>query len=120
MIKKIDKNKIRMKRHARLRHDLKGTAERPRLSVYRSTSNIYVQVIDDVKGVTLVSAGTKAKGVDVKGKTKTEQAEVIGKAIAEKALKKGIKEVVFDRGGYLYTGRVKALADAARAAGLQF
>ncbi len=120
MIKKIDKNKIRMKRHARLRHDLKGTAERPRLSVYRSTSNIYVQVIDDVKGVTLVSAGTKEKGVDVKGKTKTEQATVIGKAIAEKALKKGIKEVVFDRGGYLYTGRVKALADAARAAGLKF
>ncbi len=120
MIKKIDKNKIRMKRHARLRHDLKGTAERPRLSVYRSTSNIYVQIIDDVKGVTLVSAGTKAKGVDVKGKTKTEQAQLIGTTVAKKALDAGITEVVFDRGGYLYTGRVKALADAARAAGLKF
>ncbi len=120
MIKKIDKNKIRMKRHARLRHEIKGTAERPRLSVYRSTSNLYVQVIDDIKGVTLCSAGTTAKGVDVKGKTKTEQAEMVGKAVAEKALKAGITEVVFDRGGYLYTGRVKALADAARAAGLKF
>lgn len=119
MIKKIDKNKIRMKRHARLRHDIKGTAERPRLSVYRSTDNMYVQVIDDVKGVTLVSAGTKAKGANVSG-TKTEQAQAVGKAIAEKAIKAGIKEVVFDRGGYLYTGRVKALADAAREAGLKF
>ncbi len=120
MIKKIDKNKIRMKRHERLRHDLKGTAERPRLSVYRSTDNVYVQIIDDVKGVTLVSAGTKAKGFDVKGKTKTQAAEAVGKVVAEKALEKGITEVVFDRGGYLYTGRVKALADAARAAGLKF
>ncbi len=120
MIKKIDKNKIRMKRHERLRYDLKGTAERPRLSVYRSTNNIYVQVIDDVKGVTLVSAGTKAKGADYGGKTKTEQAAEVGKTVAEKALGQGIKEVVFDRGGYLYTGRVKALADAARAAGLKF
>ena len=120
MIKKIDKNKIRMKRHKRLRFDLKGTAERPRLSVYRSENNMYAQVIDDVKGVTLVAAGTKGKGVDVAGKTKTEQAEIVGKAIAEKALKAGITEVVFDRGGYLYTGRVKALADAARAAGLKF
>ncbi|MCH5162685.1 MAG: 50S ribosomal protein L18 [Clostridiales bacterium] len=120
MIKKIDKNKIRMKRHARLRHDLKGTAARPRLSVYRSTNNIYVQIIDDEKGVTLVSAGTKAKGVDVKGMTKTQAAEFVGKTVAEKAKKSGITEVVFDRGGYLYTGRVKALADAAREAGLKF
>lgn len=119
MIKKADKNSIRMKRHARLRHDLKGTAERPRLSVYRSTNNIYVQVIDDVKGVTLVSAGTKAKGAAYDG-SKTAQAEAVGKAIAQKALDAGITEVVFDRGGYLYTGRVKALADAARAAGLKF
>lgn len=119
MIKKIDKNKIRMKRHARLRHDIKGTAERPRLSVYRSTDNMFVQVIDDVKGVTLVSSGTKAKGLKVDG-TKTEQAKIVGKDIAEKALKAGVKEVVFDRGGYLYTGRVKALADAAREAGLKF
>lgn len=120
MIKKIDKNKIRMKRHARLRHDLKGTAQRPRMSVYRSTSNIYVQIIDDEKGVTLVSAGTKAKGANVSGMTKTQAAEYVGKAVAEKAKKSGITEVVFDRGGYLYTGRVKALADAAREAGLKF
>ena len=120
MIKKIDKNKIRMKRHERLRYNLKGTAERPRLSVYRSTNNVYVQIIDDVKGVTLVSAGTKGKGVDVKGMTKTQAAELVGKTVAEKAKKAGITEVVFDRGGYLYTGRVKALADAARAAGLVF
>ena len=120
MIKNIDKNKIRMKRHKRLRHDLKGTAERPRLSVYRSTNNVYVQIIDDVKGVTLVSAGTKAKGVSVKGMSKTQAAEAVGKAVAEKAQKCGITEVVFDRGGYLYTGRVKALADAAHAAGLKF
>lgn len=120
MIKKIDKNKIRMKRHKRLRFNLKGTAECPRLSVYRSTNNVYVQIIDDVKGVTLVSAGTKAKGAKFDGMTKTQAAEVVGKTVAEKALKAGITEVVFDRGGYLYTGRVKALADAARAAGLKF
>ena len=120
MIKKIDKNKIREKRHARLRHDLKGTAERPRLSVYRSTSHIYAQVIDDVNGVTLVSSSTLIKGADLSGKTKTEQAEFVGSDVAAKAKDKGITTVVFDRGGYLYTGRVKALADAARAAGLIF
>ena len=120
MIKKIDKNKIRMKRHARLRFNLKGTAERPRLSVYRSENNMYAQIIDDIKGVTLVAYGTKSKDFKGAGKTKTEKAELVGKALAEKALKAGIKEVVFDRGGYLYTGRVKALADAARAAGLKF
>ena len=120
MIKKIDKNKIRMKRHARLRHDLKGTAERPRLAVYRSTSHIYAQVIDDVKGVTLCSSSTLVKGADIAGKTKTQQAEFVGGDVAKKAQEKGITEVVFDRGGYLYTGRVKALADAARAAGLKF
>ena len=114
MIKKIDKNKIRMKRHKRLRFNLKGTAECPRLSVYRSTNNVYVQIIDDV------TAGTKAKGAKFDGMTKTQVAEAVGKAVAEKALKAGITEVVFDRGGYLYTGRVKALADAARAAGLKF
>lgn len=120
MIKKIDKNKVRVKRHERLRHNLKGTAQRPRLAVYRSTSHIYAQVIDDDKGVTLVSSSTLVKGADVSGKTKTQQAEFVGKDIAAKAKKKGITEVVFDRGGYLYTGRVKALADAARAAGLTF
>ena len=120
MIKKIDKNKIREKRHARLRHDLKGTAERPRLAVYRSTSHIYAQVIDDDKGVTLVSSSTLVKGADLSGKTKTQQAEFVGSDVAAKAKDKGITTVVFDRGGYLYTGRVKALADAARAAGLIF
>ena len=120
MIKKIDKNKIREKRHARLRHDIKGTAARPRLAVYRSTSHIYAQVIDDTKGVTLVSSSTLVKGADLKGKTKTEQAVFVGGDVAAKAKEKGIAEVVFDRGGYLYTGRVKALADAARAAGLRF
>ncbi len=120
MIKKIDKNKIRMKRHARLRHEIKGTAARPRLAVYRSTSHIYAQIIDDVKGVTLCSSSTLIKGADIKGKTKTQQAEFVGGDVAAKAQKNGITEVVFDRGGYLYTGRVKALADAARAAGLKF
>lgn len=120
MIKKIDKNKIRMKRHVRLRHDLKGTAARPRLAVYRSTSHIYAQVIDDVKGITLCSSSTLIKGADIAGKTKTQQAEFVGNDVAKKAQDKGITEVVFDRGGYLYTGRVKALADAARAAGLKF
>ena len=118
MIKKIDKNKIREKRHARLRHDINGTAAR--LAVYRSTSHIYAQVIDDTKGVTLVSSSTLVKGADLKGKTKTEQAVFVGGDVAAKAKEKGIAEVVFDRGGYLYTGRVKALADAARAAGLKF
>ena len=120
MIKKIDKNKILEKRHARLRHDLKGTAARPRLAVYRSTSHIYAQVIDDDKGVTLVSSSTLVKGADLSGKTKTQQAEFVGGDVAAKAKASGINEVVFDRGGYLYTGRVKALADAARAAGLKF
>ena len=120
MIKKIDKNKIRMKRHARLRHEINGTAARPRLAVYRSTSHIYAQIIDDVKGVTLCSSSTLIKGADIKGKTKTQQAEFVGGDVAAKAQKNGITEVVFDRGGYLYTGRVKALADAARAAGLKF
>ncbi|MBD5132599.1 MAG: 50S ribosomal protein L18 [Clostridiales bacterium] len=120
MIKKIDKNKVRMKRHARLRNDIKGTAARPRLAVYRSTSHIYAQVIDDVKGVTLCSSSTLVKGANLDGKTKTQQAEFVGSDVAQKAQKQGIIEVVFDRGGYLYTGRVKALADAARNAGLKF
>ncbi|MDE6293552.1 MAG: 50S ribosomal protein L18, partial [Clostridiales bacterium] len=85
MIKKIDKNKIRMKRHVRLRHDLKGTAARPRLAVYRSTSHIYAQVIDDDKGVTLCSSSTLIKGADIAGKTKTQQAEYVGNDVAKKA-----------------------------------
>ena len=108
------------RRHRRVRGKVTGTAARPRLCVTRSNNNIYAQVIDDVKGVTLCSSSTLAKGVDVKGKTKVQAAEVVGADVAAKAMALGIKEVVFDRGGYLYTGRVKAVADSARKAGLDF
>ena len=122
MIKKIDKNTERQRRHARVRKKISGTAETPRLNVYRSLNHIYVQLIDDVKGVTLCSASTMEKDVkaEIKDMTKTEAAKAVGKRAAEKALANGIKEVVFDRGGYLYTGRVQALADGAREAGLEF
>ncbi len=122
MIKKIDKNQERLRRHTRVRKKLKGTAETPRLSVYRSLNHIYAQVIDDVKGVTICSASTMEK--EVKGQigdmNKTDAAKVVGKTIGARALEKGVKEVVFDRGGYLYTGRVQAVADGAREAGLNF
>lgn len=118
MITKPDKNKTRQKRHARVRGKVSGTAKCPRLNVYRSNKNIYAQVIDDVAGVTLVSASTLDQKIN--GKTKTEQAAAVGAAIAKKAVAKGIKEVVFDRGGYLYHGRIEALADAARENGLEF
>ena len=122
MIKKEDKNQIRQRRHARVRKNVSGTAETPRLNVYRSLNHIYVQVIDDVKGVTLASASTMEKGVreQVAGKTKTEAAKLVGVKAGERAKEKGIETVVFDRGGYLYTGRVKAVADGAREAGLKF
>lgn len=122
MIKKVDKNKERQRRHTRVRKKISGTAETPRLSVYRSLNHIYVQLIDDVKGVTICSASTMEKDVkaEIKDMTKTEAAKVVGKKAAEKALAKGVKEVVFDRGGYLYTGRVQAVADGAREAGLNF
>ena len=122
MIKMIDKNAERQRRHARVRKKVSGTAQTPRLNVYRSLNHIYVQIIDDVKGVTLCSASTMEKDVKaaIKDMTKTEAAKVVGKTAAEKALKLGIKEVVFDRGGYLYTGRVQAVADGAREAGLNF
>ncbi|MCI8595291.1 MAG: 50S ribosomal protein L18 [Clostridia bacterium] len=120
MINKQNKNQVRVKRHLRVRHNVSGTAQCPRLNVYRSTSHIYAQIIDDVAGVTLASSSTVAKDVNVKGKTKTEAAAIVGAKIAEKAKAKGIECVVFDRGGYLYTGRVKALADGAREAGLKF
>ncbi|MFR1566196.1 MAG: 50S ribosomal protein L18 [Christensenellales bacterium] len=120
MINKANKNAVRSKRHLRVRNKVSGTADVPRLNVYRSTSHIYAQIIDDVKGNTLVSSSTIAKGVNVEGLTKTQASEAVGKDIAKKALEKGITAVVFDRGGYLYTGRVKALADAAREAGLKF
>ena len=122
MIKKINKNSTRVKRHVRLRHDLAGTTARPRLCVYRSLNHIYAQIIDDVKGVTLVSCNTTQKDIQAKVKdmTNKEQARYVGEQIAKLAKKKKITEVVFDRGGYLYTGRVKELADGARAAGLVF
>ena len=120
MINKVNKNAVRSKRHLRVRNKVSGTAEVPRLNVYRSTSNIYAQIIDDVKGNTLVSSSTIAKGINVEGLTRVQASEVVGKDIAKKALEKGITAVVFDRGGYLYTGRVKALAEAAREAGLKF
>ena len=122
MISKKDKNADRVQRHARVRKKITGTAEMPRFNVYRSLNHIYVQVIDDVNGVTLVSASTMEKAVkeQIKDMTKTEAAKVVGAAAAKKALAAGIETVVFDRGGYIYTGRVKGVADGAREAGLKF
>ncbi|MBO4554823.1 MAG: 50S ribosomal protein L18 [Clostridia bacterium] len=122
MISKKDKNENRRIRHARVRKKVFGTEERPRLSVFRSENHIYAQIIDDVKGNTLCAASTVEKDVAAKVAklSKSEAAKVVGKAVAEKALKLGIKAVVFDRGGYLYTGRVQALAEGAREAGLEF
>jgi large subunit ribosomal protein L18 len=125
MIGKTSKNVTRGRVHSRIRKKILGTAERPRLNVYRSVSHIYAQVIDDTKGATIVSATSIEKGKGVKGEKRptggnVASAKEIGKLIAERAKEKGIKKVVFDRGGYLYHGRVKALADAARAAGLEF
>ncbi len=122
MISKIDKNAVRQKRHQRVRKNLSGTSEAPRMNVYRSLNHIYVQVIDDTKGVTLASASTMEKAVKEKlaDMTKTEAAKVVGRVAGERAKAKGIEKVVFDRGGYLYTGRVKAVADGAREAGLNF
>lgn len=122
MITVKDKNQDRLVRHARVRKKVSGTAEAPRLNVYRSLNHIYAQVIDDVAGNTLVSASTREKEVAemVKGKTKTEAAKIVGETVAKRALDKKIEQVVFDRGGYLYTGRVQAVAEGARAAGLKF
>lgn len=122
MFKKIDKNEVRKAKHARIRHTLKGTAERPRLNVYRSTGVIYAQIINDETGHTLCSASSKDKALEkvVAGKTKVEAAYEVGKALGEKAMKLKIKKVVFDRSGYIYTGRVQNLAEGARAAGLEF
>lgn len=120
MFNKADKNAKRVKRHGRARRYIKGTAETPRLNVFRSLSNIYAQIIDDESGKTLAAASTVEKGVKETYGGNIEAAKAIGKAIAERALAKGVKNVVFDRGGYLYHGRVKALAEAAREAGLQF
>ena len=118
MITRNRRNEIRQRIHARIREKLSGTAERPRLNVYRSLNHIYVQVVDDQKGETLVSASSLE--LKLKSGGNVAAAKEIGKAVAEKAVAKGIKKVVFDRGGFLYHGRVKALADAAREAGLEF
>src|SRR5438270_6848210 len=124
MLTKITKNEKRGHVHTRIRRKMQGTAERPRLNVYRSLNHIYVQLIDDLNGVTVVSASTVEGRKDKKSAKTTggnvASAKAIGKAIAERAKEKGVKKVVFDRGGYLYHGRIKALADAAREAGWEF
>ena len=119
MIKKFDSNKARLKRHRRVRAKISGTAERPRLNVFRSSKHIYAQLIDDVNGVTLAYASSMDKGFEGNGGN-IEAARKVGELIAKNAVDKGITEVVFDRGGYLYHGRVKELADGARENGLKF
>ena len=122
MITKESKNFSRLKRHLRIRKKVQGTAERPRLNVYRSLNNIYAQLIDDVKGVTLVSASTLDKELkdSISHGGNKESAKLVGTLVAKRAVEAGIKRVVFDRGGYIYHGRVLELANAAREAGLEF
>lgn len=120
MITKPNKNDVRKKRHARVRSKLTGTESRPRLNVFRSNKHIYAQLIDDANGVTVASASTLDKDVNVEGTKNTDAAKLVGELIAKRAVEKGYTEIVFDRGGYLYHGRIKALADAARENGLQF
>jgi large subunit ribosomal protein L18 len=128
MIPQRSKNEVRLRIHKRIREKMTGTAERPRLNIYRSLNHVYVQLIDDMEGKTLLSASTNEGPKDGKKSEKKSKttggnlasAKAVGKSIAERAKQKGISKVVFDRGGYLYHGRIKALADAAREAGLQF
>ena len=122
MGKKLSRSKARKRRHLRVRKRVNGTADRPRLNVFRSLSQIYAQVINDEIGTTLISASSIDRDLrkNMKGKTKTEQAEQVGKIVAERAKSQGIDQVIFDRAGYRYIGRVKALADGAREGGLQF
>ena len=122
MINKASRNVIRQKKHLKIRSRFSGTTERPRLAVYRSNNHVYAQVIDDTVGKTIVSASTVEKKVasELKKTNDTDAAAYVGKVIAERALAANIKEVVFDRGGFIYTGKVKALAEAAREAGLVF
>ena len=120
MIKKPARNALRKKRHARIRAKISGTPERPRLSVFRSNKHMYAQLIDDTKGVTLVSASTLDKDFDLENTGNIEAAKKVGELIAKRAVEKGFKSVVFDRSGYLYHGRVKALAESAREHGLEF
>jgi large subunit ribosomal protein L18 len=120
MITKLDKNATRRKRHARVRAKLSGTAARPRLNVFRSNKHIYAQLIDDVNGVTIASASTIEKDFGLESTNNLEAAQKVGELVAKRAVEKGISSIVFDRGGYLYHGRVKALADTARENGLEF
>lgn len=122
MINKGDKNKIRKGRHLRIRKNIVGTPERPRLNVFRSSKHMYAQLIDDVSGVTIVSASTLDNELKdkVKNGSSVEAAKLVGDLVAKRAVEKGYSSIVFDRGGYLYHGRIKALADSAREAGLQF
>ena len=119
MLRKADKNKIRKKRHLRIRNHISGTPQRPRLNVFRSIKNVYAQIVDDTKGHTIVAASSVEKDFEGYGGN-IAGAKKVGAAIAKKALEKGISEVVFDRGGYIYHGRIAALADAAREGGLKF
>ncbi len=122
MLKKVDRNLKRMERHYKIRNRIAGTPERPRLNIYRSAKHIYAQVIDDATGVTLVSASTMDKELrdKVAELTKSDAAKLVGQTVGQRAKEKGINAVVFDRGGYLYHGRVKVLADGARESGLEF
>lgn len=122
MLKKPSKNSLRKKRHMRLRNKISGSAERPRLNVYRSSSHIYAQVIDDTKGITLVSASSMEEAIkeQVKSTGSKEAAALVGKMVGDRAKEKGIESITFDRGGYIYHGRVKALAEGVREAGLKF
>ncbi len=120
MIKKVSRNEMRLERHKRIRENLHGTADRPRLNVFRSNANITAQIIDDDKGITLVSASTLEKELKITNGGNVEAAKKIGEEVAKRAKKAKITKVVFDRGGYLYHGRVKALAEAARENGLEF
>ena len=122
MVSKESRQEIRVKKHMKIRNRFSGTAERPRLAVFRSNNHVYAQVIDDVAGKTLVSASTLEKDIkaELKNTDDIDAASKIGDVVAKRAIEKGIKAVVFDRGGYIYHGKVKALADAAREAGLEF
>jgi large subunit ribosomal protein L18 len=122
LFKKVDRNAVRKRKQLSIRNKISGTAEKPRLTVYRSNNNIFAQLVDDVNAVTLVSASTidKEMKAEVKHGGNLESAKMVGKKIAERAVAKGIETVVFDRSGYKYTGRIQALADAAREAGLKF
>ena len=119
MFKKVDRQEARLRRHLRVRKKVSGTAERPRLAIFRSEKNIYAQIIDDISATTLVAASSLDKEFEGVGSNK-EAAKLVGQLIAKKALEKGIKEVVFDRGGFVYHGRIQNLAEGAREAGLEF